>query len=386
MNSKAINAASMKNINKYMILKHIRTGNLSRSDLSRLTSLTRATITNIVDDLLREGYVIEYGFNKPKIGKRGIKLAINGDYAYAIGVAITRFFYLVNVIDLNCKSIEEIRVNSEQFESRYDAMAFISEQIQKFLDKYRNKIIGIGVASPGPIDSFKGTILNPPGMDEWHYFNVCQYLSDKFNLKCFIEKDINSYAIMEKTFGAGAALNTFLEIFADEGIGSALIINKELFSGMGQGCEFGHVSIDCFNGLPCPCGNIGCVEMYASIPKLLNAYAEKGLSYVSWRELTDSAYKDDNDALTIISAMARYLGSALISFLNIININTIVVTGELSYRPDILFEKIEAIIKKQIISKNTNIKIIPSKFNDIISQASGNIVFEKLFNGELNNN
>ena len=383
MSSNIINASNMKLLNKFSVLKCIRENNVSRADISRITSLTRASITNIVNELLQEKLVIEYAYSEPKIGRRAINLAINGTYAYAIGIIISRKIYTVNLIDLNCDIVESFSIPNEG-QQKEIILDFFSEKVEYIKNKFEGKILGIGINSPGPVDSINGNILNPPNLNEWHYFNICQFFSDKFEIPSFIEKDINSYALFEKTFGIGRTKKNFVQIFADDGIGSALVLDGELFSGFGQGIEFGHISIDSFSGKKCPCGNTGCIEMYASIPNIIKEYKEKGYNFNSWKEVMDGAYNNNPNALEIIDKTSAYLSSAFTSFLNIFNVYTIVISGELMYKSELLYNKIkQEICKKTIYKRSNGVKFYNSSSDDYFNKTAGNIVLEKFFTNTL---
>lgn len=384
MSNNIINATNMKLLNKFAVLKCIRENNVSRADISRITSLTRASITNIVNELIQENLVLEYNFSEPKIGRRAINLAINGTYAYSIGIIISRNIYTVNLIDLNCEVIDSISIPNEG-QQKEIILNFFSEKVEHFKNKFGDKILGIGISAPGPVDSINGTILNPPNLNEWHYFNICQYFSGKFELPAFIEKDINSYALFEKTFGIGQIKKNFLQVFADDGIGSALVLDGELFSGFGQGIEFGHISINSFTGKKCPCGNTGCIEMYASIPNIIKECKEKGYNFNSWKEIVDEAYNNNPNALEIIDSTSAHLSSAFTSFLNIFNVYTIVICGKLMYKSELLFNTIRQEIGKKTIYKRSNgVKFYVSSLDNQFDKAAGNIVLEKFFTNNLN--
>ena len=383
MSNNIVNATNMKLLNKFTVLKCIRENCVSRADISRITSLTRASITNIVNELIQENLVLEYNFSEPKIGRRAINLTINGTYAYAIGIGISRMSYTINIIDLNCNIVDSYTIPNEG-QPKENVLEFFSEKIGFFKNKLGDKIIGIGITSPGPVDSINGNILNPPNLNEWHYFNICQFLSDKFELPAFIEKDINSYALFEKSFGIGKIKKNFVQIFADDGIGSALVLDGELFSGFGQGIEFGHISIDSFTGRKCPCGNTGCIEMYSSIPNILKESKEKGYTFNSWTEIVDSAYDNNPSALEIINRVSSYLSSALTSFLNIFNVYTIVISGELMHKSELLFNKVKHEIGKKTIYKRSNgVKFYNSGSDSYYNKTAGNIVLEKFFTNQI---
>ena len=384
----SLNAVGMKNHNKYAVLKYIRKGYLSRADISRLTNLTRASITYIVDDLREAGLVIEGEYKQKRVGKRSIQLSINPKAGYAIGISITRDCIQLNVINLACEVVKSDVIYDKDL-SLGESLDAISEKVASYIKKYSRKMLGIGIICPGPVDEINGKIINPIKLNKWHYFDICEYFSNRFKIKCFLKKDINSYALIEKTFNKDIDGCDFLDVISDRGIGSSVILDGKLLVGNGFGVELGHVSIDPINGKLCQCGLKGCVEQYASTSSIINYCKEQGLEYNKWEEVMDDFLSNDetkrNKAKDIVDKMVFYYGEALSTFENILNIGTIIITGSLSYRSEVLFDSIENYINSHILAKNlSKVRIVRSIIEDIEYKAAGNIVLEELFNGNLN--
>ncbi len=387
MTKATFNASRMKDKNKFIVLNYIRQGGLSRADISRLTGLTRASITYIVDSLVEDGLVVETGFNQPKIGKRSVLLSINPSASYVIGVSIQRGSLRLTVLGLSTKIYED-RIIYDETDSLKESLEIINQLITLFLKKYGKKIIGIGVTSPGPVDSKKGLILNPTRLNKWHYFDICNYLEQRYKIPCYLNKDINSYACLEKTFNSELADKSFIEIMSERGIGSAIVMDGEMFVGNGFGCELGHISID-INGRLCECGHHGCLEKYASIICLLSECKEEGIGdFSSWEEVIDTLYTSDAEkkaqAVKVVNRMVLYLGSGLVAFQNLLNINNIVFSGHFAYRPTLFFNQLDNYISTRMLCRNNqSINIYASKVKDIEAKAAGNVILEKYFNGEL---
>ena len=355
---KATNATSMKEKNKKLILHIISQKECSRADISRITGLTKAAVTMIIDELISEGYVEEYTSDYVGVGRKPIYLKLRENSAYAIGVNITRKKYEVGIVNL-CGDI----VISEEFaiakpkEAIDKIKATISEQI-KATDIENEKILGIGITTPGPVNYKENTILNPPNFSAWHN------LKFDFSPSIRLENIANAAALAEKYFGKCIDTENYIMITVDEGIGSGIIVDNKIYRGnSGRGNEVGHISID-YNGRVCECGNVGCLEKYASIPSILD-----GTGYSLWKEVIDNA-----DA-ALITQEAGYLSFAITTVVNLFDISSILLSGDIAYKGEILATE----IKKKVLNSSLNkdeINIIPARQKSGIVIAASTVIDE----------
>ena len=134
-----------------------------------------------------------------------------------------------------------------------------------------------------------------------------------------------------------------MTLLVDEGIGSGIMTDGRLFGGS---CEIGHISVK-YDGERCECGNVGCLEMYASVPNIL-----KGTKYRSWSECTGAG------DVEIMCREAEYLSSAIVTVNNIFNLSSAVLCGEIAGNSGDFTE---------IVSRKTLCKMILKKDFEVIS-------------------
>jgi len=336
---KAVNANAMRSINRKIILDHIRRNPISRAELAELTGLTRASVTQIIDGLMEDGFVEETDVvGRNRLGRRNTQLALRADARYFFGVNLSRLHCDVGMMDLSgnvcCRERLEI-VGREPEEVLCSIAETILGQREKFgLDE--NRIGGIGVCAPGPLDIKKGVILNPPNFDAWHGVAVGPELSRLSGIPVMTENVSNAHALDEKFFGVARDARNFVLLRVDEGVGSGTVINNRLFHGTrGFAAEYGHVSVD-MNGPLCSCGNRGCLEKYISIPAIL-----RNTPYHSWRE----AAGDE----AIIGRMAEYLAFAIINIFNSLDVEKVILAGELAEDSGKLIEEVNRRVANRII-------------------------------------
>ncbi len=137
------------------------------------------------------------------------------------------------------------------------------------------------------------------------------------------------------------AVIIFLLLVVDDSVGSGVITRGKLLGDTENfTCELGHTSI-CFNGRRCVCGNRGCLEAYASIPNLL-----EGSQYSSWKDLIDHLGKESS-AEQLLDREAEYLSTGITNVLNLIQLDTVYLAGDIRYG----FEHIAWRIQNEINSR-----------------------------------
>ena len=129
--------------------------------------------------------------------------------------------------------------------------------------------MGLGITAPGPLDSGKGTILNPPNFKKWKNTAIVSELKKTFDFDIMLENNASALAVAEKNYGAARGFSDFILLVVDTGVGAGIITDGSLYKGSNSlGAELGHTSI-IYNGKKCDCGNNGCLEVYASVPAIL---------------------------------------------------------------------------------------------------------------------
>lgn len=342
---KATNSALMRIKNEKIILSLINKAPVSRAYIAKKTGLTKAAVTIIVDDLKQRGIVTEQNSKSDTVGRNPVMLFLNKRAFYTVGINITRRDIAVGISDLGGNVIKQdtfpVCSPDKAFAKIKNA---VEEQIlSSGLDK--SKIYKIAVVTPGPVDTENGIILNSPNFNAWHNVPIVSEIKKITGMEVVFENVSSAAAIAEKYFGSAQDAENFLTLQVDEGIGSGIVIKDALFKGP---CEIGHTSIK-YDGINCECGNKGCLEKYASIPRIL----EK-TSYKSWREAVDS---DDS---RVLQEEAEYLGSAIISANNIFAFDKVVLCGDLTYKPKKIIKLISDKVKKNMLTER-KLEICPGK-------------------------
>jgi glucokinase len=239
------------------------------------------------------------------------------------------------------------------------------------IEKYNVQSIGIGL--PGII-SKNEVVKILPNLPGWDNTDLKSILSQNLKIPFYIDNDARMAAIAELTSGSGREFNDFLYITLGTGIGSAIIINREIYRGYNNSAgEIGHIIIDCNaknNDFSNPY-RIGILEEYAGriqilelAKKILKNNPDSSLinNNIDVSDIAKEAESGDKAAIDIISKTAEYIGIGLVSVMNFLDIRIIVIGGGIS-KSDLLLKKIEETIKFRALPNVSGyFKIIRAQF------------------------
>ena len=365
MNKSATNSTVLKSNNRSLLLGIIRKGNVSRAELSRATGLTKSAVTAITNKLINEGILYETGTSISVKGRRPILLDIVKNHKYAIGVLLHRDRVALSIIDLQCNLVDSIEKSIALFHNSDEILDYICENIDTLLAKTRidfSKVLGIGISSPGPLNYISGKILNPPNLDIINNLSVVDVLREKYHLPIFLENNAVLLGLTEYFYGVMSKYSNAMFVTLTHGIGSVIIENGSVYRGKGgYAGELGHISVN-IDGELCPCGNHGCLELYASLEALEKRFH---FSQKNFDQIVNKAYAGDSESEKILHYEARYLAVGIVNAVNLFDLDAVVLHGIINYRPEILISEIRSIVNSNsFISSAHKIDILSSSLGD----------------------
>jgi glucokinase len=235
-------------------------------------------------------------------------------------------------------------VKSETFrgeEAVYQSIKTLLEDLVRRQEIAVDEILGIGVGSPGPLDTKRGLIIHAPLM-KWRNFPIIKRLTTDFCFPALLDNDGNLGALAEQRYGVARGLRNIIYMTVSTGCGGGILINGEIYRGANDGAgEVGHMSIDP-DGIKCPCGSRGCFELYASGTALLNIIkadmvagkrsgvfdlAGNDAEKLSGHHLDEAAACGDEYALALYRQEGYYLGVGLANLFNLFDPEVIVLGG-----------------------------------------------------------
>ncbi len=354
------NVRTIKNENRALILNYIRKKPISRAAIAKISNMSKSAVTMITNDLISEGQVTEVGAMSSSHGRKSILLDIVADHRYAAGIALHRQYIYVCVTDLKSHIVAYSSYRTEEWDDAYQLLDFAWSEVLRFLAELnipREKCLGIGVSAPGPLDYVTGTILNPPDFAFFHHVDVGNYLREKSGLPVTVDNNAVLLTLQE-SFRAETSYRNWMFVIVSDGIGSAIMTGGKIYRGFGGFAgELGHTSIHA-GGIPCSCGNFGCLEKYVTIKAL-----QEKFHFPSYEKLVDDAYMGDREANTVLAYIADCFSCAIINSVNLFDLDGVVIHGQFSYRGERLQTLLQERINTQsVITRNHTVAV---RFSDM---------------------
>ncbi|MBO1737704.1 ROK family transcriptional regulator [Leifsonia sp. TF02-11] len=261
---KGANLPAIAAFNETVVLDAVRRSGrgLSRVELASVTGLSAQTVTNVTRRLLTQGLIREAGKqNEGSPGKPRTLLRLDPAGAYAVGVHLDPTVITCVLLDLEGEVVEHIRRPSPPDGDAKETLAVILEAIGSVLATPGvdpSRVIGVGVAAPGPIDAETGVVVRPPLIPGWNDFHLRDELTSATGLPSLVAKDVISAAVAERWRDPAGASKDYAFVYYGTGAGIGLVLNGEVYTGSTENAgDAGHVLVDP-GGALCACGRRGC--------------------------------------------------------------------------------------------------------------------------------
>ncbi len=319
-----------------------RERSISRAAIAQQGSLSRSTVSEIVNEILPLGLVAEVGLGESRGGRRPVLLEFQDDACVILGVEMGAAHVAVAITDLRGKVLaweeREHAVRTDPEGTRALIVELADACLQNGVRNGR-PLLGIGVALPCPFDPAHPDELSTIVLPAWEGRLGLEGLGKRYGVPLMADNDANLGALAEHWWGAGEGVDDFAYIKVATGIGSGHIIGGEIYRGAtGVAGEIGHTAIDP-SGKPCICGLRGCLVTLIGTPALLDRAAEllkeHPDSMLAGREfdiggLEKAALAGDAVAVQVAHEAAGNLGVVVAGLLNLMNPSMVVVGGDLT--------------------------------------------------------
>ncbi|KRG15476.1 ROK family transcriptional regulator [Lederbergia galactosidilytica] len=376
---KVSNSQMIKEINQQKVLRLIYTeGPIARVDLAGKTGLTQQTITNIVNRLLSENLILETTPVANGGRRRPIPLIINSTNMYAIGIELAIKYVRGSLMDFHNNTLKEVTEFVPRYENEEHPMEYIYKVIDQLLEQVPEKegLKGIGFSIQGLVDSNKGTVIYSPGL-RWRDFPLREKLEERYGLPIYLENDANLLAIVESLNGELASSEQSMIFKFDYGIGSAMVINKQLLHGANfVAGELGHYKA--FTGedaISCHCGAQGCLTTFASISGL------KRNAGFTLEEFYKALREHEPEAIELFDKIEASIAKAIANIITLFNPEYILFTGRFM---DKIGDRMIPALKKDILElipescQNVKMIVLPETPNE--SKSAAGLVMNYFFN------
>ncbi len=357
--------ALVREINLSIILNCFREASpLSRARLAEMTGLNKTTVSSLVKELIARKFVREMGLGSSGGGRPAVMLELNPEAGCIIGLEIGVDFILALLTDFRAHLLWRQREDTDQAEGQEvilaKALTLVWQAIAAAQSTHR-PVLGIGVGVPGLVDVSSGTLLFAPNL-KWYDVPLHDVFSRQFDVPIFVDNDANMSALGERYFGKARGSNNFIYLSLGVGLGGGIVLNGQLYRGIGgYAGEIGHMTI-VDDGERCNCGNRGCWEtlvsqtavirrvrraIEAGNPSLVSELVEGRLDRISIPAIVQAAGKGDQVAQQAIEETGTYLGIGIANLINAFNPEWIILGGVMSLASDYLLPAIERTIEQR---------------------------------------
>lgn len=306
--------------NRALLLSQLRQQAASRAELAQKTGLAKSAVTAIVADLIRDGIVTECSVAAAsRAGRPAILLDLAPRRLFAVGLILNRSSTLLCAVDLKGNVLYHQQVPSDSFADQAACTAWIYDRVDNWFadsDTPPSNCIGFSVGAAGPVDRQCGIIRNPPDFERFHNYPIVDLLRQRYGLPVSFENVAVLFAQAEYLHGTmGSYRHTLFLFWVENGIGSVILNDGRVYRGFGSFAgELGHTCV-VPGGIPCGCGNRGCLEAYLKNEAVEARFGSFDPGRVLWEE--------GPQAEAIRSYYVEHLGTALCNAVNLMDPDSI---------------------------------------------------------------
>lgn len=234
-------------------------------------------------------------------------------------------------------------------------LRLIEDLIHETVDSVNAPLLGIGIGCTGPLDTIRGLVNNPYTLEGWSNVPILERLRNTFSVPVILENDADAAALGEYWQGAGRSAKRLYAVTVGTGVGTALIVDGEIYRGVdGSHPEGGHQLIDP-NGPECYCGYRGCWESLISgtaITKIARSVMSEeqllalgGSDHLNARTIADAARAGDPAAGEVMQKAARDFSLGMINVITFFVPDIIVLSGGVMKSADLFLPTLERTLK-----------------------------------------
>ncbi len=370
LNNESATGVAYKNLNlKKSILGYFaNVSDATIADLAKELNISVPKMTAVLNDLIQDGIVQDYGKVESKSGRKPNLFGLLPESAFFIGVDINQRYINVALSDLQKNLVKVAEKIPYKLENNKESLETLCQLINTFIKELpipKDKILGIGINISGRVNYATGY--------SYSFFNfseepLSKIIESKVGIKVFLENDSRAMAFGEFSSGIVKGEKDVLYLNIDYGIGLGILINGQLYYGKsGYSGEFGHIPLF-DNEILCHCGKKGCLETEASgwaLARMVKQKMQEGSSSILFEEkgegeeiqmedVIKAANNDDVLAIELIAEIGGNIGRGIALLINIFNPELVILGGSLAQTGEYIRLPIKSAINKYSLSLVNN--------------------------------
>lgn len=359
---------TLRRTNLSLVLRYLRDHvSRTRVDIAEATGLHRATVSNLVADLLDRRLVREVGIEYAgAVGRPRRAVALHGAHVGVLGMEINVDYISVHGCDLSGRVLVERRVSFDTTGSGPDhslrRLSLVAREATEAMTRAGAVPAGLGVAVPALVDVARGVVTFAPNLD-WHDLPLAARLSDALGplrLPVMVDNDANLAALAEYTSGVAVGTPHLVYLTGEVGVGGGIIVDGRLLRGAdGFSGEVGHLPVDPL-GDRCGCGRHGCWETKVGLAALVRSAMPEQAYQLPGRPVSDPEERaieivrglaaGDRRMLEAVAQVGRWLGLGGSIVANLFNPRVIVVGGYFATLAEWLLPHAQAELERLVVA------------------------------------
>lgn len=387
------NQLRLADFNQAVVLDVVRRSpGVSRADLQRASGLSSQTISNITRRLIDDRMITESAPGSGARGRPSIPLVANGDGAFSVGVHIDPARLTIVLLDL-AGAVRRLRqLRTPQATNPPEVTALIAATVDSLVGESGvdlDRVLGLGIAAPGPLDVQSGLVLDPPQLPNWRNVQLRSDLHDATGLPVLLDKDVTAAATAELRSSKDAS-NSFAFLYLGSGVGASVVIDNQVLRGTTNNIgEIGDMIVDPGaeplewsgrrGGLAAACVPEALVLQAAhlgllALPNLTDYLAIDD----ACTTLCDLASSGDGGAVRILERAAGRVAVGLGVLVNLLDVRRVVIGGPLWSRLRGTFRPVlPDLVAKEIVVAPDNISVEGSAVGEhVAAQGAAELIMD----------
>jgi predicted NBD/HSP70 family sugar kinase len=354
--------SSLHRANLERVLRAVRmAGSLTQAEIARTTGLSAATVSNIVRELKDVGTVVVTPTSSG--GRRARSVSLSADAGIVVGVDFGHSHLRVAVGNLAHRVLAEESEPLDTDASADQGFGRAEQLVARLLEQtgFRpDKVIGVGLGVPGPIDGETGALGSTAILPGWTGIAPGRELSSRLGMPVYVDNDANLGALGELVWGAGRGLSDLAYIKVASGVGAGLVISGQIYRGPGGTAgEIGHITLD-ESGPVCRCGNRGCLETFVGSRHVLNLLSSSHGTDLTLSKVVQLAQRGDLGCRRVLADVGRQIGTGVANLCNLLNPRRVILGGDLAEAGDLVLDPIrESVARYAIPSAARQLSVVP---------------------------
>ncbi|MFF3120994.1 ROK family protein [Streptomyces sp. NPDC057908] len=353
---------SLHRANLERVVRAVRmAGSLTQAEIARSTGLSAATVSNIVREL-KDGGTVEVTPTSAG-GRRARSVSLSGDAGIVIGVDFGHTHLRVAVGNLAHQVLAEESEPMDVDASAAEGFGRAERLVRRLIETTGispDKVIGVGLGVPGPIDVESGTLGSTSILPGWTGINPSEELAGRLGVPVYVDNDANLGALGELVWGSGRGVKDLAYIKVASGVGAGLVIDGHIYRGPGGTAgEIGHITLD-ESGPVCRCGNRGCLETFTAARYVLPLLQPSHGPDLTMERVVQLARGGDPGCRRVIGDVGRHIGSGVANLCNLLNPSRVVLGGSLAEAGELVLAPIrDSVSRYAIPSAARKLSVLP---------------------------